>query len=73
VFNPQRQTERFDKDLNYVDRWVPEHIELDYPAPMVDLASSRQAVAYVDTNLIYIKYRYLFRGFYESFITYRTR
>ncbi len=41
VFNPLRQAQRFDQNNKYIDRWVPEHIELDYPQPMVDLASSR--------------------------------
>jgi len=41
VFNPLRQAQRFDQNNQYIDRWVPEHIELDYPQPMVDLASSR--------------------------------
>ena len=41
VFNPLRQAQRFDESNKYIDRWVPEHIELDYPQPMVELASSR--------------------------------
>lgn len=41
VFNPLRQAQRFDQNNKYIDRWAPEHIELDYPQPMVDLASSR--------------------------------
>jgi len=41
VFNPVRQTQRFDENKKYIDRWVPEHIEPDYPQPMVDLAGSR--------------------------------
>jgi len=41
VFNPLRQAQRFDEKNKYIDRWVPQHIELDYPLPMVDLASSR--------------------------------
>lgn len=42
VFNPQRQAERFDSRFTYIDRWAPDHIELDYPQPMVDLADSRE-------------------------------
>lgn len=41
IFNPQRQAQRFDENNKYIDSWAPEHIELDYPQPMVDLASSR--------------------------------
>jgi len=35
VFNPTLQTEKFDKDLKYVRKWVPELDSFDYPAPMV--------------------------------------
>jgi len=42
VFNPMTQTKRFDSRLEYIDTWLPEHAELDYPSPMVDLASSRE-------------------------------
>lgn len=36
VFNPYLQTEKFDPDLKYVRKWVPEFQELSYPKPMVD-------------------------------------
>lgn len=36
VFNPWRQTERFDPDMVYIKKWVPEFLGPDYPAPMVD-------------------------------------
>ncbi|MEN9620756.1 MAG: hypothetical protein RL499_949 [Actinomycetota bacterium] len=42
VFNPVLQAERFDPDRAYVQRWVPEVDEPEYPAPIVDLALSRQ-------------------------------
>lgn len=42
VFNPATQTKRFDSKLKYVNAWLPEHTELDYPQPMVDLVSSRE-------------------------------
>ena len=41
IFNPETQTQRFDGQLRYIDYWRPEHRELDYPQPMVDLADSR--------------------------------
>ncbi len=41
VFNPNTQTRRFDNKFRYIDTWAPGHAELDYPHPMVDLASSR--------------------------------
>jgi deoxyribodipyrimidine photo-lyase len=40
VFNPERQTERFDPHHEYISRWVPSD-ELR-PEPMVDLKETRQ-------------------------------
>jgi deoxyribodipyrimidine photo-lyase len=40
VFNPTLQLKRFDPELRYVERWVPEHGTLDYPAPIVDHAEA---------------------------------
>ncbi|MGO2649033.1 MAG: FAD-binding domain-containing protein, partial [Brevibacterium aurantiacum] len=42
VFNPERQRERFDPDGAYVDDWLP-YPPAAAPAPIVDLADSRQA------------------------------
>ncbi len=42
VFNPLLQTERFDKDLRYVRKWVPELDSADYPLPVVDHAMARK-------------------------------
>jgi deoxyribodipyrimidine photo-lyase len=36
VFNPQLQMERFDPEMKYVKRWVPEYGTDAYPAPIVD-------------------------------------
>ena len=36
VFNPTAQTERFDSNLEYIKKWVPEFMELDYCQPMVE-------------------------------------
>lgn len=35
VFNPYLQTEKFDKKLEYVKKWVPEFQEFSYPEPIV--------------------------------------
>jgi deoxyribodipyrimidine photo-lyase len=42
VFNPQSQTEKFDKDLSYIKRWVKEYGTSDYPKPIVDHKFARQ-------------------------------
>lgn len=36
VFNPYLQTERFDKQLTYIKKWVPELGTASYPKPIVD-------------------------------------
>ncbi len=43
VFNPALQTEKFDKDLQYIRKWVPELDSFDYPNPIVihELARKR--------------------------------
>ena len=41
IFNPQLQTQKFDKDLKYIKKWVPEFQEFDYPKPIVDHAEAR--------------------------------
>lgn len=35
IFNPRLQTEKFDKDLQYVRKWVPEFEDFNYVKPMV--------------------------------------
>ena len=43
IFNPCTQAKRFDRDARYRRQWVPEADNPDeYPAPMVDLADSRE-------------------------------
>ncbi len=42
VFNPALQAAKFDPDGEYLDRWVPERLSVEYPAPIVDLARSRR-------------------------------
>ncbi len=42
IFNPSSQLEKFDKDLNYVNKWVPEYGTDNYPSPMVDHKRARE-------------------------------
>lgn len=42
IFNPTTQIEKFDKNLQYISKWVPEFQELTYPAPMVDHKEARE-------------------------------
>lgn len=41
VFNPSSQVEKFDPELAYVRRWVPEFDSPTYPKPIVDHALAR--------------------------------
>ncbi|MBK8226199.1 MAG: deoxyribodipyrimidine photo-lyase [Flavobacteriales bacterium] len=44
VFNPRLQQERFDPQLNYVKRWVPEYGSANYARPMVVHEAARDRV-----------------------------
>nr|WP_319999728.1 deoxyribodipyrimidine photo-lyase [uncultured Draconibacterium sp.] len=36
IFNPTEQVKKFDKEMRYIKKWVPEFQELTYPTPLVD-------------------------------------
>jgi deoxyribodipyrimidine photo-lyase len=42
IFNPELQTRKFDRDLGYIRRWVPEFQEFSYSKPIVDHAVARE-------------------------------
>ncbi len=42
IFNPTTQIEKFDKQHEYIKKWVPELQELGYPTPMVDHKMARE-------------------------------
>jgi len=42
IFNPRLQTEKFDKQLRYIRKWVPELDSFDYPKPIVDHEFARK-------------------------------
>jgi deoxyribodipyrimidine photo-lyase len=44
VFNPRLQTEKFDKDLKYIRKWIPELDSLEYPKPIVVHEEARERV-----------------------------
>lgn len=44
VFNPTAQLEKFDKNLVYVKKWVPEYGTDNYPAPIVEHKFARERV-----------------------------
>jgi deoxyribodipyrimidine photo-lyase len=42
VFNPYLQTQKFDRDLTYIRKWVPELEEFSYPKPVVEHEVARK-------------------------------
>jgi deoxyribodipyrimidine photo-lyase len=44
VFNPALQTDKFDKEMTYIKRWVPELGTPQYPKPIVEHAFARERV-----------------------------
>jgi deoxyribodipyrimidine photo-lyase len=48
IFNPAEQLRKFDPDLDYVKKWIPEYGTEKYPSPIVDhkLARERALRAY---------------------------
>ncbi len=52
VFNPTAQQKKFDNDLAYVKKWVPEYDSSDYPELMIDHAFARnRAIETYKTSL----------------------
>ncbi|GAB5526399.1 MAG: deoxyribodipyrimidine photo-lyase [Roseivirga sp.] len=41
VFNPTSQTDKFDPELAYIKKWIPEYGTDQYPKPIVDHKSAR--------------------------------
>ncbi|MNH45570.1 Deoxyribodipyrimidine photo-lyase [compost metagenome] len=44
MFNPTLQTEKFDKEHQYIEQWVPEYQSPEYPMPMVEHTFARERV-----------------------------
>ena len=42
IFNPAAQAQKFDKDLKYIRKWIPELDSFNYPAPIVEHAFARE-------------------------------
>ncbi|MES2863669.1 MAG: deoxyribodipyrimidine photo-lyase [Bacteroidota bacterium] len=42
IFNPTEQIKKFDKELKYIKKWIPELESLDYPNPIVDHKEARE-------------------------------
>jgi len=42
IFNPTSQMQKFDKELKYIKKWIPEYGTNEYPAPIVDHKFARE-------------------------------
>jgi len=42
IFNPYLQTQKFDPKLEYINKWVPEMNESNYPKPIVEHEAARK-------------------------------
>ncbi|UCH14626.1 MAG: deoxyribodipyrimidine photo-lyase [Bacteroidales bacterium] len=42
IFNPEEQQKKFDNELAYIKKWVPEYATKDYPDPMVSHSYARK-------------------------------
>ena len=50
IFNPELQSQKFDREDEYVRRWVPERFGNDYPKPIIDHDLARQRAISVYRN-----------------------
>lgn len=55
IFNPYLQTQKFDPQLNYIKKWVPEFQEFNYPAPIVEHEFARKRCLEVYTKALKIE------------------
>lgn len=44
IFNPTAQTQKFDPELKYIKKWIPELNSFDYPKPIVEHTFARERV-----------------------------
>ena len=42
IFNPSEQIKKFDKDLVYIKKWIPEFETKNYPKPIIDHKEARE-------------------------------
>ena len=52
IFNPTIQTQKFDKDLKYIRKWIPEFDSFNYPKPIVNHEFARKRILIVYTKAL---------------------
>lgn len=45
IFNPILQTRKFDPQMEYIKKWIPEYSTFGYPEPMLDLDSAKEPLS----------------------------
>jgi deoxyribodipyrimidine photo-lyase len=55
IFNPRLQTEKFDNNLAYIRKWVPELDQFNYPKPIVDHEFARKRCLEVYSQAVQIQ------------------
>jgi deoxyribodipyrimidine photo-lyase len=51
IFNPATQTKKFDPDLVYTKKWVPEYNSTRYPNPIIEHAFARERALSVYSSI----------------------
>ena len=52
IFNPTEQIKKFDKDLKYIKKWIPELETFDYPKPIVEHKEAREKCLRIYKNTV---------------------
>jgi deoxyribodipyrimidine photo-lyase len=52
IFNPTEQIKKFDKDLVYIKKWIPEFNTPNYPNPIVDHKEAREKCLRIYKNSV---------------------
>ena len=58
VFNPVAQQKKYDRELEYVKKWLPEHGSAGYPRPVVEHSYARQRALHTYRFALQKKYSY---------------
>lgn len=51
IFNPESQTKKFDKNYDYIKKWLPEFRSKDYPKPIIEHKFARERALHAYKNI----------------------
>ena len=52
IFNPYEQTKKFDKNMDYILKWIPEYKESNYLSPIINHKFARERCLKVYKNAL---------------------